>query len=104
MHKIMAVYAQMLWMKPKLNIRQIEAFRAVMLSGSVVGAAKLLNVTQPGVSRTIGHLELHLGYELFERRGRRIFPTPEAEALYREVERLYVGVEQIGQAAMDIRF
>lgn len=94
----------MLWMKPKLNIRQIEAFRAVMLSGSVVGAAKLLNVTQPGVSRTIGHLELHLGYELFERRGRRIFPTPEAEALYREVERLYVGVEQIGQAAMDIRF
>lgn len=90
-------------MKPRLNIRQIEAFRAVMLSGSVVGAAKLLNVTQPGVSRTISHLELHLGYALFERRGRRIYPTAEAEALYREVERLYVGIDQIGQAAMDIR-
>lgn len=90
-------------MKPKINIRQVETFRAVMLSGSVVGAAKLLNVTQPGVSRTISHLELHLGYALFERRGRRIYPTAEAEALYREVDRLYVGMDQIGQAAMDIR-
>ena len=52
-----------------------------MLAGSVVGAARLLNVTQPGVSRTIGLLELRLGYALFERLGRRLVPTAEAEAL-----------------------
>ena len=68
-------------MKPIINLRQIEAFRAVMLTGSVVGAAKFMNVTQPGVSRTIGLLELHLGYALFERRGRRLIPTHEAESL-----------------------
>lgn len=91
-------------MKPGLNLRQIEAFRAVMLTGSVVGAARLMNVTQPGVSRTIGLMELRLDYALFERRGRRLVPTPEAEALYREIEHLYGSIERIGQVAQDIRF
>lgn len=91
-------------MKPGLNLRQIEAFRAVMLTGSVVGAARLMNVTQPGVSRTIGLMELRLDYALFERRGRRLVPTPEAEALYREIEHLYGSIERIAQVAQDIRF
>jgi DNA-binding transcriptional LysR family regulator len=91
-------------MRAALNFRHIEAFRSVMLAGSVVGAAKLLNMTQPGVSRTIGLLELRLGYALFERRGRRLVPTPEAEALYREVDQVYSGIERITQVAQDIRF
>ena len=91
-------------MKPVLNLRQIEAFRSVMLTGSVVGAARLMNVTQPGVSRTIGLMELRLSYTLFVRKGRRLVPTPEAEALYREVEHLYGSIERIGQVAHDIRF
>lgn len=90
-------------MKIEMNMRHIEAFRAVMISGSVVGAAKLLNVTQPGVSRTIALLELRLGYALFQRKGRRLVPTSEAEALYREVEQLYVGIDRITQVAYDIR-
>ncbi|MDD5333061.1 MAG: LysR substrate-binding domain-containing protein [Rhodoferax sp.] len=91
-------------MKPVLNLRQIEAFRSVMLTGSVVGAARLMSVTQPGVSRTIGLMELRIGYALFERRGRRLVPTPEAEALYREIEQLYGSIERISQVAQDIRF
>lgn len=91
-------------MKSVLNLRQIEAFRAVMLTGSVVGAARLMSVTQPGVSRTIGLMELRIGYSLFERRGRRLVPTPEAEALYREIEHLYGSIERISQVAQDIRF
>lgn len=94
----------MLYMKPVLNLRHIEAFRAVMLTGSVVGAARLMSVTQPGVSRTIGLMELRIGYPLFERRGRRLVPTPEADALYREIEHLYGSIERIGQVAQDIRF
>lgn len=90
-------------MKPILNLRQIEAFRAVMLCGTVVGAARLMSVTQPGVSRTLGLMEIRIGYPLFERRGRRLVPTPEAEALYREVEHLYGSIERIGQVAQDIR-
>nr|WP_315431120.1 LysR family transcriptional regulator [uncultured Albidiferax sp.] len=87
-----------------LNLRQIEAFRSVMLTGSVVAAARLMSVTQPGVSRTISLMELRVGYTLFERRGRRLVPTAEAEALYREIERLYGSIERISQVAHDIRF
>ena len=55
------------------------------------------------VSRTIGLLELRLGYALFEWRGRRFVPTAEAEALYREIEHVYSGIERIAHVAQDIR-
>jgi DNA-binding transcriptional LysR family regulator len=91
-------------MKPSLNLRQVEAFRSVMLAGTVVGAARLMSVTQPAVSRAIGLLELRIGYKLFERRGRRLVATPEGEALYREIEPLYGSLDRIAQVAQDIRF
>ncbi|KQR77121.1 LysR family transcriptional regulator [Burkholderia sp. Leaf177] len=86
------------------SFRHIEAFRAVMLTGTVVGAASLLSITQPAVSRTIALLELQLGFSLFLRRGRRLLPTVEAQTLYREIEKVYIGAERIGQVAQDIRF
>jgi DNA-binding transcriptional LysR family regulator len=63
-----------------------------------------MNVTQPGVSRTIAHLELRLGFALFQRRGRRLAPTAEAQTLFHAVEMSYVGLDRIAQAAEDIRF
>lgn len=91
-------------MRTNVNIGHIEAFRSVMLVGTVVGAARLMNVTQPGVSRSIGLLELRVGFKLFERHGRRLVPTPEAEALYREIEPLYSNLDRISEIAQDIRF
>lgn len=90
-------------MKPKLNLRQIEAFRAVMRTGTVVAAADTLNVSQPAVSRLISQMEMRLGFPLFERKGRRLMPSSQGEKLFREVERVYVGVERIAQAAVDIK-
>ena len=94
----------MLYMKPSLTLGQVEAFRSVMLAGSVVGAARLMHVTQPGVSRSIALLEHRIGYKLFERRGRRLVPTSEAEMLYREVEPLFNSLDRIAQVAQDIHF
>ena len=86
-----------------LNPRQIEAFRAVMLTGGVTTAAELLNISQPAVSRLIADLQYTLKLTLFERRGSRIAPTSEALSLYQEVERSFVGLERIEQAARDLQ-
>lgn len=86
-----------------INLRQIEAFRAVMLSGGITAAADLMNVTQPAVTRLIHDLQTRLGLRLFERRGARIVPTGEAHSLYREVERSFVGIDRILRVAVELR-
>jgi DNA-binding transcriptional LysR family regulator len=86
-----------------INPRQIEAFRALMLAGSVSAGARLMNVTQPAVSRLIRDLQQALGLRLFERRGARLLPTSEALSLYGEVERSFVGLHRIAQAASELR-
>lgn len=62
----------------RINLRQIEVFRAIMMTGSISGAAKLLNVSQPAISRLISYTETRVGLVLFERIKGRLYPTPEA--------------------------
>lgn len=95
----------MLWKDDKLKLkpRQVEAFRAVMVTGGITAAAQAMNITQPAVSRLIRDLEDIVQMRLFDRIGVRLVPTVEATQLYREVERLYLGMDQIAQAADDIR-
>jgi DNA-binding transcriptional LysR family regulator len=63
-----------------MNLRQFEVFYAIMRTGSVTGAARLLNVTQPSVSTVLKHCETQLRFRLFNRIGGRLQPTPEAQA------------------------
>ncbi|MDF1586441.1 LysR substrate-binding domain-containing protein [Marinimicrococcus flavescens] len=85
-----------------ITFRQLDAFRAVMLAGTVVGAAKMLGVSQPAISRLISDLEQDIGYNLFEREGRRVSPTGEAKLLFEEVRRALIGLGQIRDAAIEI--
>src|SRR2546429_4375845 len=87
----------------RINSRQVEAFRAMMLTGSVTDAAKLMAVTQPAVSRLLRDFQALLKTELFERRGSGLVPTAAATALYIEIERSFVGLERITPAAQEIR-
>lgn len=87
----------------RINLRQVEAFRATMLTGSVTEAAALMGVTQPAVSRLLRDLQALLNMPLFEKRGTGLVPTAAATALYTEVERSFVGLERIGAAAEEIR-
>ena len=88
---------------PDMDFRQIEAFRTVMLTRSMTVAAAQLHTSQPNISRVISRLQKDTGLKLFQRIGLRLVPTPEAEALLREVERAYVGLQTIGEAAANIR-
>jgi DNA-binding transcriptional LysR family regulator len=86
-------------MKP----RQLEAFRAVMLTGSITAGADHLRLSQPAVTRLIRDLERSLGLALFERDRGRIRPTSAATELSREVDRCFVGLDRIAKAAAGLR-
>ncbi|MDW3687496.1 LysR family transcriptional regulator [Cupriavidus sp. CV2] len=86
----------------KMNLRQIEVFRAVMLTGSISGASKLLYVSQPAISRLMSHTEQRLGLELFRRVKGRLYPTPEARRLLGEVNAVYEGIERVNEIAEDL--
>lgn len=61
----------------------------MMLTGTVSGAARMLFVTQPAVSRLINHTETSLGIKLFERTKGSLLPTAAATALFDEIQQVY---------------
>jgi DNA-binding transcriptional LysR family regulator len=86
-----------------MRLRHIEVFNAVMLTGSVSAAARLMNVTQPAVSRTLQHAELQLGFALFQRVRGRLAPTAEAQALYPHIERLFAQLDEVQRLAANLK-
>jgi DNA-binding transcriptional LysR family regulator len=86
-----------------MQMRQIEAFRSVMLTGGVTAAASMLNISQPSVSRLIADLERQVGFDLFLRKGRRLTPTPRAQIFFEAVRRSFTGLDLLEQAARRIR-
>lgn len=86
-----------------VNVRQVEAFRTIMLRGSMTAAARELRTSQPSISRLIAELEGEIGLRLFERTAGRLRPTPEGLSFYREVERSFIGLDRLVHAARDIR-
>lgn len=85
-----------------MRLRHIEVFRALMLTHSVTRAAERLHTSQPTASRFLGDLEREIGFPLFTRTGGKLVPTPEAEALYVEVERSFAGLDRIAEVAAGI--
>ncbi len=83
----------------RMDIRQLEAFVAVMTIGSITGAAKLLARSQPAISRQIQELEVQLGSALLHRNGPKVSPTEFGYVLYDEAERIVNGVRRIQQHA-----
>lgn len=79
----------------RINLKQISAFRSVMISGSTSAAAELLNISQSAVSRLIQNLEAQTAFQLFLRQNGRLYPTPEAEALLKEVEQAYSRLDHL---------
>jgi DNA-binding transcriptional LysR family regulator len=86
-----------------MNLRQIEAFRAVIETGSVSRAAERLSISQPAVSKLIQNLEYSTELPLFERRPGRILPTAEAFLLFEEIERIVKSLGSLKLFVADIR-
>ncbi|MFG6569298.1 LysR family transcriptional regulator [Sulfitobacter sp. 1A13679] len=69
-----------------MQFRQIEAFRFVMITGTITGAAEIMAVSQPAASRLIGDLDASLGFILFDRVRGRLLPTEAAGRFFQGVE------------------
>ncbi|UWS79337.1 LysR family transcriptional regulator [Pseudophaeobacter sp. TrK17] len=86
-----------------MRARQLEVFTAVMRIGTVTGAARMLNISQPALSQVLRHTEDELGFLLFSREKGRLHPTPEALELYPDAERLFAGLEGLRRKSTDLR-
>lgn len=86
-----------------IRYRQIEAFRYVMVTGTMTGAADSMAISQPAVSRLISDLEYHLKFKLFDRVKGRLLPTQDAMRFYQGVDQFYIGFEQLEEVAQKIR-
>jgi DNA-binding transcriptional LysR family regulator len=86
-----------------LTHRHVEVFRAVMIAGSVTGAAEALFTSQPTISRELSRMESLLRLALFDRVRGRLQPTAQAFTLFDEVQRSYAGLERVADTALRLR-
>lgn len=85
-----------------MNLRQLEVFQAVLQTGSMSAAARLLCVTPSAVSKAVAHTELQLGYALFTRSPAGLTPTPEAQVLAAESAGIHRQLEGLRQTARNL--
>lgn len=85
-----------------MSLRQIEVFRAIMVTGSISAAGRMLHVSQPAISRVLALTESRLGYQLFNRAKARLIATPEATRLFMEVERIYENIQSVNDLAVSL--
>ena len=78
-----------------LTLRQIEVIRAVMVTGTLAGAARHLNVAAPGLSRLMKYTEDSLGMKLFIRLGGRFVPAPEARTVFAQINEVHRNIDNL---------
>lgn len=86
-----------------LRFRQLQAFHAIVETGTVTGAAEQLGISQPGISNLLSQLERQTRLQLFERTKGRLVPTPEASILFQEVDTVVRGLDHVAQAVQDLQ-
>ncbi len=78
-----------------MRLRNIELFHAVLTTGSITAAAKLLNISQPAASKALQHAEDNLGFALFSRVGGRLQATQQALLLRDRIEKIIQDVHEL---------
>lgn len=77
----------------RFNIRHLQAFLKTVELGTLIGAAKEVNLSQPAISQAIAKLEAQLDCSLFERRNEGMNPTVAANVIYPRIKETlrYIG-------------
>lgn len=80
------------------DINQIRSFIAIYQARSLTVAAKKMGMSKAAMAKRLSILEAEMGYSLFRRSTRKIVPTPEAERIYLEAQRLIDHVQEFEAA------
>lgn len=86
-----------------MNIRQLEAFRATVIEGTMSAAATALRTSQPTISRHLKALESTLELQLFRREKGRAHLTYEGLQFYHRVEEAFGAFTSLSSVAQDLR-
>lgn len=78
-----------------MDIHHLKIFVSVYKNKSFTRASEELHISQPTISEHIKNLESSLSCRLFDRLGRSILPTAEADVLYPRGLQLLDSIEQI---------
>lgn len=71
-----------------IDLNLLTALDALLSEGSVLGAARRMNLSAPAMSRTLARVRQAFGDEILVRAGRRMVPTPRALELRARVRGL----------------
>ncbi len=74
-----------------------------MVTGTINGAAELLNVSAPGISRLVKHAEESLGVRLFERRAGLFVPAVEAVSVFEQIHTVYERMAALNYAVASLK-
>lgn len=86
-----------------MNVRQLQAFCAVMEKGGISEAARALCISQPAVTKSIRLLEQLLQIELFKRTAGKIYPSIEAQKLYPTAKRVFEDLMAVDRLVNELR-
>jgi DNA-binding transcriptional LysR family regulator len=86
-----------------VNVRHLEVFWAVMRSGNQHEAARILNLSQPAISKIIRYTEDRMGVLLFRRIKGRLHPTPEGQVFFRSVDEIFSRLDATERLARDLQ-
>jgi len=85
------------------SIKSFSIFKILFENGTASKTAKILGITQSGVSRSLALLEKNIGFDLFIREKKGLIATPEAEELYKEVLRLLHNLDETKHSILALR-
>ncbi|MEP3275433.1 MAG: LysR family transcriptional regulator [Stappiaceae bacterium] len=86
-----------------MRFRPLQALHAVIENGTVTAAADSLGISQPAISNLLAQIEGSTKLKLFDREKGRLIPTPEAMILYREIDTVVRGLNQVSLAVTDLQ-
>lgn len=78
-----------------MRLSHLEVCNAVLMAGTITGAARLLHVSQPAVTKLLQSAENQLGFKLFTREKNALVPTEEALALQSEFIQLSFHIQRL---------